>query len=110
MRDYSNLRGNAITNVKVLRKKCVSLAYFFFLDLFFEFVAGVKRDNPPCFNRDGFTGSGVAPRPRGFGSDLKIPKSRNFHIAALHQIFCHKIEERIDHVFGLAFIEPNLLK
>jgi hypothetical protein len=110
MRDYSNLRGNAITIVKVFRKKCVSLAYFFFLDLFFEFVAGVKRDNPPCFNRDGLTGSGVSPRARGLGSDLKIPKSRNFHIAALNQILSDKIEKCIDHVLRFSFIESDLLK
>ena len=110
MRDYSNSRGNAITYVKVLQKRCVSLAYFFFLNLFFEFVAGVKRDNPPCFNRDGFAGSGVAPGAGGLGSDLNIPKSRNFHIATLHQILSDKIEKCIDHVFRFSFIESDLLK
>ena len=68
------------------------------LNLLFELVAGVKRDNPARLNRYRFAGPGVSTRPGGFGSDLKIAKTGNLDISAFHQTRRNQVEKGVDHV------------
>ena len=55
------------------------------LNLIFELMTGVKRDDPASFNGNSFSCSRISTWPRCFNPNLEISKSRNFHFCPLNQ-------------------------
>ena len=80
------------------------------LDMVFEFVASMEGHDPASLDRNRFSGSGIATGSRGFGPNLKVAKARNFYVVALNKTVRHEIKKRVNHVFGFALVQPDLLK
>ena len=69
------------------------------LYLLFELVAGVKRNNPSCFDGNSLTGSWVSAGPRCFSADLEITEPRDFDVVAIDQIVSDQVKKGVNHVF-----------
>jgi hypothetical protein len=70
----------------------------------------VESDHAPCGDRDFFAGFGVAPRPLGLVTQLKIAKTRKLDAVAVFQRKPDLFEEGLDHVLGLALVKPDLFE
>ena len=80
------------------------------LYLLFELVAGVESHHATRLDGDRFTGARVASWTWRLGANLEISKAGNFDIIAIDQAVRDQIEKCIDHVFGFAFVQADLLK
>src|SRR3990167_2141082 len=103
---FRNLTGA----MKKIRVSAAVSRPSFFLDLFLELVAGMKRHDPPGFDWNSLTGAGGTSGARRLGSDLEIAKPGNLHVTAVHQAVGHQIEEGIDHVLRFALVQTDLLE
>lgn len=80
------------------------------LNLFLEFMTGMKSNDSTGLDGNRLTGTWITPRARSLGSNLKVAKTGDFDVIAIHQALGHKVKKSVDHVLGLALIESNLVE
>ena len=80
------------------------------LYLILELVTGVKSHHAARLDGDGLTSARVSPWARRLGAYLEIAKARNLDVIAFNQAVRDQIEKCIDHVFGFALVQADLLK
>src|SRR3954467_3683469 len=75
-----------------------------------ELLARVKGHNTP--RRDGYllAGLGIAPRALRLLPQLEVAEAREFHHLAPFERDPDLLEERLDHVLGLALVQADLLE
>ena len=80
------------------------------LNLLFQFRASMESHHATRLDWNRLTGTRIASRTRGFGAYLKVAKAGNFDIDSINQAGCNQVEKRINHVFGFALVQADLLK
>src|SRR5688572_8939227 len=75
-----------------------------------QLLARVKGDYAPCGDGNLLAGLRVAPRPLRLLPQLEVAEAGEFHHLAPLQGDPDLLEERLDHVLGLALVQPDLLE
>ena len=88
----------------------VLLSMVALLDHRLEFLAGVECDNPAGRDRDLLAGLGIAAGTLRLVPQLKVAETGQLHAFSAFQRLTHLLEEGLDHVLGLALVQPDLLE
>src|SRR5688572_10218473 len=75
-----------------------------------QLLARMKCDYAPCGDGNLLPGLRIAPRPLRLLPQLEVAEAGEFHHLAAFQGDPDFLEERLDHVFGLAHVQPDLLE
>ena len=70
----------------------------------------MEGDNPAGFDGDGLAGARIAARAWGFGADLEIAETGDFHVVPSDHAARDELEEGVDHVFRFTLVEANFFK
>ena len=70
----------------------------------------MKSHHPARLDGNGFTGARVSARSRRLGPDLEVAKTRKLDVLAVHQALRNQVKESVDHVLGLALVQPDLIE
>src|SRR5688572_27162262 len=75
-----------------------------------EFLAGVEGDNAAGADGNLLAGLGVAARPLRLVAQLEVAEARELYAFAALERAADLLEEGLDHVLGLALVQPDLLE
>src|SRR5690554_1813503 len=75
-----------------------------------ELLAGVEGDDATRRDRDFLAGLGVAPRTLGLVAELEVAEAGELDGFATLQGRANLLEETLDHVLGLALVQPHPFK
>ncbi len=80
------------------------------LNFFFQLVPGMKGHHTTGFDGNSLDGFGITPGALCLAAYLEIAKTGYLDIMAINQTARHQIKKGINHVFGFALAQANLLK
>src|SRR5690242_6320188 len=80
------------------------------LDEALQLLAGVEGDHPARRDGDFLAGLGVAPGALGLLAKLEVAEARQLDHFAAFEGDADLLEERLDHVLGLALVQADLLE
>src|SRR4051812_40862751 len=80
------------------------------LDHGFQFLAGVKSDNPARADRDFLPRFRIAAWALRLVAQLEVAEARKLHPFAPLERSANLLEERFHHVLRFALVEPDLLE
>src|SRR5918992_1868431 len=75
-----------------------------------QLLAGMKGDDPAGAYWYFLAGLGVAARALRFVAELEVAEARELDALAALQRPADLLEKRLDHVLGLALVQPDLLE
>src|SRR5688500_3237069 len=87
-----------------------SVAIEGFLHQCLQLLACVKGHDAPGCDRDFLAGLRIASRPLGLLPQLEVPEPGKLYRLAALESNANLLEERLDHVLGLALVEADLFE